>query len=63
LGPGESGKEPLHLVARKHRGKALRAVGTVDGPDLTEFYARHLFVEEHQRIEGLVLGGSRHAAV
>ena len=59
----EGGKEPLHLVARKHRGEAFGPVGAVDGPDLAELHTEDLFVEEEERIEGLVLRGGRHVAV
>jgi hypothetical protein len=59
----EGCKEPLHLVAREHRGEALGALGAVERPNVGQFEVEHLFVDEDQRIEGLVLGGGRHVAI
>ncbi|MCS4102396.1 hypothetical protein [Salinibacter ruber] len=41
-------EEPLHLLTGEHRRKPFGPVGAVDGPDLIEFYAQHLFVEKDQ---------------
>jgi len=60
---GEGRKEPMHLVARTHRGEAFGPVGAVERPNVGPFEVEHLFVQKDQRTEGLVLGGGRHVAV
>jgi len=60
---GECREQAPHFVAREHRGESLGTVGSVEGTDIIEHLVEHLFVEEHQGIEGLVLGGGRHVAV
>ena len=60
---GEGRKEVPHLGAGEHRGEAFGPVGAVERPKVAELDPEHLFVEEEEGIEGLVLGRGGHVAV
>ena len=60
-----SSRESTHgrALTGEHCGETPGLVGAVDGPDGAELHAQHLFVEEEEGIEGLILGGGGHFAV
>src|SRR5262245_4271291 len=56
-------KDRAHLVAREHHGEAGRPAGTHDVIEPGQLDSEHLAIEEQERAQRLILGGSRHAAL
>src|SRR6266581_149112 len=57
------GKQPLHLLHRKHRRQAHRAFRPRHAVEPAQIAPEHLLVEEQQRSERLPLGGCGDAAL
>jgi len=57
------GKEAAGFRLREDRWEALRAVGSLDGPNVAQGLVKDVVVEKDEGVEGLVLCGRRHVAL